>query len=187
MSVRLRFVSMLLNSREHAVADRVPVVEHAVRSAEEARAEDGVGLAVEDRLEQRRPVRGIVLEIGVLDDHDVAGARGERRADGRALPAFSGWQISRSMRPCGEQLSRISRVPSVEQSSTQMISFRSAYRAPGRGWIDGVPLVVDRDEHGKLERMHVQRRQVARLRSECERLRGNGGHGRRSEVIAGER
>jgi hypothetical protein len=52
----------------------VPEEEHAVRSAEEARAEDRVGLAVDDRLEQRRPVRRIVLEVRVLDDDDVAGA-----------------------------------------------------------------------------------------------------------------
>ena len=56
-----------------------------MRSAEEARAEARVGAAVEDRLEQHRPIAGIVLEIGVLHDDDVAGAQRERAAGSRRL------------------------------------------------------------------------------------------------------
>ena len=110
--------------REQLVADGVPVVQHAVRPAEEARAEARVGAAVEDRLEQRRANRAgsysrsasctMTMSPVLIDSAWRIAA---------PLPRFSGWRYSWSMRPCASSVSRISCVPSVERSSTQMISF----------------------------------------------------------------
>ena len=111
---------------EAEVADGVPEVEHPVRAAEEAGAEDRVGPAVDDRLEQCRASRR-------------GRTRGRRPGRSRrcrcSRRARCGWR-----RPCrGSRRGRsacrcvprpsaagaISRVPSLEQSSTQMISFRT--------------------------------------------------------------
>src|SRR4051812_2706513 len=73
---------------QHLVAGVVPEVDDAVRTAaEEAAAEDDVGMTVDDRLEQPRVVGGVVLEVGVLDEDDVAGRRREPGTQRGALPA----------------------------------------------------------------------------------------------------
>src|ERR1043166_3850008 len=51
--------------RQQAVAHRMPVIQDAMRSAEEARSETGVGLSVDERLEEHRPIGGIVFEVRV--------------------------------------------------------------------------------------------------------------------------
>ena len=76
---------MCAESGEQTVPNGVPVVEHPVRPAKEARPEYGIGAALDQRLEERRPVRGTVFEIGVLHDHYIAGAGGDRRTYGSAL------------------------------------------------------------------------------------------------------
>src|SRR5688572_28848220 len=45
----------------------------AARRAKEARAVDDIGLAIEDRPNQLRVFVRVVFEVGVLDDHHVAG------------------------------------------------------------------------------------------------------------------
>src|SRR5437879_4486856 len=55
-----------------AVADKTGSVDH-------------VGLVVEDRLDEARILRGIVLQIGILDEHDIAPGLPEARAQGGAL------------------------------------------------------------------------------------------------------
>ena len=86
MSVRLRLVKHVRAQGEELVADHVPEIDHAVGvAAHEARAEDDVGLAVEDRLEQPRVFLRVVFEVGVLHDHDVAGGGGEAGAQRGAL------------------------------------------------------------------------------------------------------
>ena len=55
--------------------------------AEEAGAEDGVRLAFDERIEEHRPVVGVVLEVGVLHDDDIARARGERGETPKSLSA----------------------------------------------------------------------------------------------------
>ena len=45
---------MFDSERQELVGQRVPEVEHAVRLADEPRAEDDVGLALDDRLDQLR-------------------------------------------------------------------------------------------------------------------------------------
>ena len=90
MSVRFRFVNMFDSSRQHLVADECQKYSTRSAPADEARAEDHVGLAVEDRLRSASGTRRVVLEVGVLHDHDVAGRRARspvRRA--APLPWFS--------------------------------------------------------------------------------------------------
>ena len=58
------------------------------RAGEEARAVDHVGLTGEQRGDEHRQLRGIELEIGVLDGDDVAARRAQAKADGVALAAI---------------------------------------------------------------------------------------------------
>ena len=59
--------------------------EEAAVPADEAAAEDRVGLALDDQVEQVRVLLGAVLEVGVLDDDDVARRLGDPPPHGRAL------------------------------------------------------------------------------------------------------
>ena len=54
------------------VAHVVPEQEHPVRSAQKARAVDDIGVAFEDGGQELRIVARIVLQVGVLDDDDLA-------------------------------------------------------------------------------------------------------------------
>src|SRR5689334_18853475 len=45
---------------------------HSLVGAKEARAIDHLAFALKDRLDQSGIIRGIILEIGVLDQHDIA-------------------------------------------------------------------------------------------------------------------
>src|SRR5207237_236711 len=64
-----------------------------VRPTEEPRAEARIGPAVDNGLEQLPPVSRVVLQVGVLNDDDVAGAHGERLANGGALAAIHRLQV----------------------------------------------------------------------------------------------
>ena len=74
------------DERQHLVGDVVPEEEHAARGAREARPVDHVRLALEDRRQELRVVPRVVLEVRVLDQHDVAGRLGEAAPEGGALP-----------------------------------------------------------------------------------------------------
>ena len=74
---------------EQPVGDPVGVVE-AGRAAPEAAAVDDLVVAVQDRLDQRRQVAGVVLEVGVLDAEDVAGGRLQARLDRGPLAPVGG-------------------------------------------------------------------------------------------------
>ncbi len=153
--------------REAAVAHRVPEVQHAVRPAEEARAE----------ARRRRARRGsaraapgqscrVVLEVGVLHDHDVARcSRRERLRIAAPLPRFS-WMADRAGRCVPARgAARGSRcVPSVEWSSTQMISFAHRRRVHLiDDEIDRVALVVDGHEHRERDDGAVEGVRARRL------------------------
>jgi hypothetical protein len=71
---------------EELVRDVMPEVQDAAGGAREARAVDDVGLALEDRRQELRIVAGVVLEIRVLDQHDVPGRLREAAPEGGALP-----------------------------------------------------------------------------------------------------
>jgi hypothetical protein len=77
MSERVIPVTML-GAGEPAVGHVVPEVEHAVGAATvEAVSEHHVGLALEDGLEEHGIVARIVLEVGILDQDDVAARGGD--------------------------------------------------------------------------------------------------------------
>ena len=104
-----------------------------MRLADEPRAEDDVGLALDDRLDELGILRRVVLEVGVLDDDDLAGGVPEPGAQAAPLPWFSSWKtIVRSGCSAASSLED-SRVPSVEQSSTRMICLRIGTAGPGGG------------------------------------------------------
>ena len=89
----------------------------AARRSEEARAVDDVGTALEDRLQQQGVLARVVLEVGVLDDDDVARGFADAARDGGALALVRGWSRTRTpSRPSSS--ARMSRVPSVDPSST---------------------------------------------------------------------
>ena len=126
MSVSVVLKRTSVSSDEEPVADQVPEQVRALRrAARKPRAIDDVRDAVLDRLDQARDVGGVVLEVGVLDERcprDV----GDRRPQRRALPLFAGGPDG-CRAPAG-QLARIAGVPSVEPSSTTIISFSSVER-----------------------------------------------------------
>ena len=55
--------------------------------ADESGAVDHVGLVINDGLDHQRVVGRVVLEIGVLDDHDIAGRRCDSGPQRSALAA----------------------------------------------------------------------------------------------------
>ncbi len=59
----------------------MPEIVDSLRAAEEARAIDHVGTAIEQGLEKFAVVARIVFEVGVLDENDVAGNFGEAAAE----------------------------------------------------------------------------------------------------------
>jgi len=64
----------------------VPVVQHAVRSpSQETAAEHDVRDVVSDQCDQRGDLSWIVFQVGVLNDHDVAGGTSEAGADRGSL------------------------------------------------------------------------------------------------------
>ena len=117
-----------------------------MRLADEARAVDDVGLALDDRLDELGILRGVVFEVGVLDDDDLAGGVAEPGPQGRSLALVLVVEDDRQLGLVAGQLLRMSRVPSVEQSSTRMICFGTARRGPGGGSRGCVRLVVDGDD-----------------------------------------
>ena len=88
MSDRFRSVKTFDMSVRQPVAHRVPEVEDAVpvRAAEEAGSVHDVGLAGEDGPEEDRVFLRVVLEVGVLDDDEIAGRGAHPGPDRRALP-----------------------------------------------------------------------------------------------------
>ena len=68
--------------------DGVPEVQHPMALADEPRAEHNVGPAFEDRLDKPRIFGGIVLEVGILHDDDIAGGMEAARA--APLPRLAG-------------------------------------------------------------------------------------------------
>ena len=71
---------------EAGIAQSVPEVENAaVVAAQEAAAENSIGLTVENRLNDAGNLGRVVLEIGVLDDGNIAGHVADGRMDRGAL------------------------------------------------------------------------------------------------------
>src|SRR5262249_11950577 len=64
----------IAEKRERLIADVVPVIQHAMGSAMKAITEHHIGKAFEDWFEKVRIITGVVFEIRVLDQDDVAGS-----------------------------------------------------------------------------------------------------------------
>ena len=64
--------------------------------AGEPAAVDDLGLALQDRLEQLGPVVGVVLEVGVLDEHEIARAASRPVRTAAPLPR-SRWVTTRTV------------------------------------------------------------------------------------------
>ena len=108
--------------------------------ADEPRAEDDVGLVVDDGLDQLGILLGLVLEIGVLDDDDVAGGVLGSQCERSPLPWFLSWKTTfKSPSPFFSKSRRISRVPSREQSSTTMICFLIGTARAASRFVDRCP------------------------------------------------
>jgi hypothetical protein len=117
--------------------------------AKKARAEDDVGAAVFDGLEELRIVAWIVLEIGVLNDHHVAVGGGEACAQRRSLSLVllvldqpdSGNRPERFARPVGRAV--------VDDDELRLLSVEGApHSRDDLG--DRLSLVEDRDDNGDL-------------------------------------
>ena len=86
MSVRLMLVRQLESKVSSRVADRMPEVEHPMRTAaQKARAVNHVGFALDQGLEQVGIVVGVVFQIGILNEDKISGCFLYAAAQGRAL------------------------------------------------------------------------------------------------------
>jgi len=73
------------------IHDRVPIVNYPVRFAtHEARAKDHVGLIVENGLDEERIFVGIVFQVGILNDDNVASGKLETFFEGTAFALIFG-------------------------------------------------------------------------------------------------
>ena len=74
-------------------------------TGEEARPEHHVGLVFEQGHEQAPKVAGVVLQVGVVDGHEVACGMGDAGAQGRSLALVDGVPHHHHTRVRGGQLS----------------------------------------------------------------------------------
>ena len=66
-------LSHIGQQREKAVSHHMPEINHAMRPAsQEAGAEHNVGTILENRCEKERVFVRVILQIGVLNDYDLA-------------------------------------------------------------------------------------------------------------------
>ena len=160
---------MLLNSREQRVADRVPVVEHAVRAAEEARAEHASALPSTMGSSSTGQSCGSYSRSAswTMTISPVLG--GERGADRLALPAVLLLQDELVDVAGGVQLDEpLARAVgrAVVHADDLLPHRRRVHAIEDR--LDRVALVVHRDEHGESYRTWVERRELAWLGGERE-------------------
>ena len=90
MSVRLRLQNMLETSvRPLLIMECQKGSTRDLLAGHIARAEDRVGVAVEQRAQQARVFGGVVFEVGVLDQREIAGGLVDGGAHRRALAAVA--------------------------------------------------------------------------------------------------
>jgi hypothetical protein len=98
-------------------------------AADEAAAEDRVGAAVEDGLEQRGQIGRVVFEIGVLDDDDVARGRLDAR-----VPSVEASSTQTSSRSSGTARTRAIDASTVGASlNTGMMTLTRSVAGPISG------------------------------------------------------
>ncbi len=74
-----------------------------VRRAQETTAVDDGRVPFDDGLEQRGEVAGVIFQVGILHDHDIAGGFLDSRAHGRALPHVALVQVDGDPRAEGQR------------------------------------------------------------------------------------
>jgi hypothetical protein len=126
--------------------------------AEKARPIDDISLAREDRPQDNRVLRRVVLQIRVLDDENVAGGFANTPSHRRALPEILALQHDPdAVAPVhpGDDLARAIRGPVVDD---YQLSFE--IREIGRhdtpdDLADRPAFVVDRHDDGQLHRLEI--------------------------------
>jgi hypothetical protein len=94
---------------EHVGNQGEALIDHGVPEGEDARlfagkvarAEDGVGVAIQQRAEEAGILGGIVFQIGVLDQGEIAGGHLDGGADGGAFAAIVRVLREEDLRECG--------------------------------------------------------------------------------------
>ena len=68
-----------------------------------AGAEDGVGVAIQQRAQQARVFGGVVLQVGILDQREIAGGLADGGAHGGAFAAVAFVPVEADLREAGGQ------------------------------------------------------------------------------------
>ena len=104
MSVSFRLQNMLETVVSALFNHGVPEQQHARLAAREiARAEHGIGAAIEQGTNQDRVFEGVVFQVGILDDREIAGGLLDRGAHGGALAAIDFVSKEANLRMCRRQ------------------------------------------------------------------------------------
>ncbi len=129
-----------------------------MRATEEARTEHGIGAAIEDGAEQYGPLRGIILEVAILHDHDVARAGRECGADCRALPAVDVVLEQEINAPfLLESAQDVGRaIGGAIVHADDLLLHRDRVHGVENG-LDGVPFVEHGNQHGEHELVGSER------------------------------
>jgi hypothetical protein len=123
-------------------------------ATDEARAEDHVGLALKDRLQEHRVLPRVVLEVGVLDEDDVAGGRGEPRAQRGALALVPFVEDDRRIRGFCDRRQQIAGAVRGAVVDDDDLAFQPRERHrpdASEHFVECVHLVVDRNDDRELQ------------------------------------
>src|SRR5574341_180384 len=150
---------------EEPIPDVVPEVEDAVRPTMESVAEDNVGVAFQDWLEEPRVVLRVVLQVGVLDEDDVAGHVLDGGADRCSLAAIARVEEEVHLPPVVATQSFQDLTRSVTRGvihEDDLLVIRDRLN-PLEEQFDRLPLIIDRNDDGELHRASWVGRSVGPL------------------------
>src|SRR5437667_1313526 len=128
----------------------MPVIENAMAVADEPRAVDHVGPVLKDRLDQPRILGWIVFQVGVLNDHHVAGGVLEAGPQSGALALIVRLEEDADFvaLQLAENLPRAVGAAIIDKDDL----FRNGhFLHTANDLANPLPLVVDRDDDGELE------------------------------------
>jgi len=117
---------------------------------------DDVRVPVHDRLDELRILLGVVFEVGILDQHDLAARFGNAAADGGTLSLVDGLQDVADLGPLlcesGDDVARP--VGGAVVDDYDLLLDRH-FADAAQQFRNGRPLVVAGDDHGKQRRLQV--------------------------------
>src|SRR5262245_13806538 len=181
--LHVRQVQVREHVREHrqeAIADIVPEEQHAMRLPSEPRAVYHVGLAIQDGLEEPRVIGRVVLQVGVLHQHDIARHPFKSGAQSRPLalvPVLE--QDDHARAGLGPQnLPRPVRRPVIDHDD---LFLRRLRQNPAEDFVDGARFVVDGNDDRKL---HSANQATVRRRPSSSPIRGSYCRWRRASSMA---